>query len=147
MHDELVAVARTLAGGHPSQAALRRAVSTAYYALFHAFSHDAATLLAGAQKSDTWQRVYRSLDHKLAKEACLLIRPPAFSADIKRCAERFVALQKKRHDADYDPIIRFHPAGVLADIASAEFALANYFRCAEVERRAFAAHLLFKPRK
>ena len=35
---ELIRVSRLLAAGQPSQEALRRAVSTAYYAMFHALT-------------------------------------------------------------------------------------------------------------
>jgi len=49
LHDDLLQQARFLANRepvHPRQASLRRAVSAAYYALFHALIAEAAAILA-----------------------------------------------------------------------------------------------------
>ena len=54
----------------PTQALLRRAVSTVYYAMFHALAANAADLLMGTSRGPAWHRVYRSLDHGRARKAC-----------------------------------------------------------------------------
>ncbi|MDW8444487.1 MAG: hypothetical protein RML45_09430 [Acetobacteraceae bacterium] len=67
--ESLIATAKRLlpeAPGRPRQSDLRRAVSTAYYALFHTLAKSNADLLA--LKSDgvlerAWTQVYRSLQH------------------------------------------------------------------------------------
>ena len=62
---------------HPTQAAVRRAVSDAYYAAFHALAaSNADTLIGVAQDQLTtgaWVRVYRGLDHGRARAQA----PPA----------------------------------------------------------------------
>ena len=47
---ELIRASRLLASGQPSQEALRRAVSTAYYAMFHALATSNADLIAGIKR-------------------------------------------------------------------------------------------------
>jgi len=51
----------------PAPAAIRRAISTAYYAAFHAFTASNADVLAGpvydSLTADAWIRIYRGLNH------------------------------------------------------------------------------------
>ncbi|MBC6437988.1 MAG: hypothetical protein GDA52_07600 [Rhodobacteraceae bacterium] len=58
----------------PREADLRRAVSTAYYAMFHCLCESAANLLIGggtASRSDAaWRQAYRALNHGQARKAC-----------------------------------------------------------------------------
>ena len=55
----------------PSEADLRRAISTAYYAVFHTLAASNAELIAGQPQSSVsayaWERVYRRLDHGRAR--------------------------------------------------------------------------------
>ena len=63
---ELIRASRLLAGGQPSQEALRRAVSTAYYAMFHALATSNADLIVGTKvqvNQSNWIATYRSLRH------------------------------------------------------------------------------------
>ncbi len=46
-----------------------------------------------------------------------------FPADIQNFASKFVELQKKRHQADYDPIHKFKRHDVLNEIYAAEVAI------------------------
>ena len=73
---DLLVTARQLAKARPSkprQADLRRAVSTSYYAAFHALAQDCADRLVGTtrQRSEpAWRQAYRALDHvNLAQQA------------------------------------------------------------------------------
>ena len=91
------------APAQPTQADLRRAVSTAYYALFHCLAAAAADLPTGARPvSPEWHQVYRALEHGKARSAC---RQQAamrtFPKEIRSFAEAFDALQKARQQADY----------------------------------------------
>ena len=69
--DDLIAIAYELVrrdAGRPKQASLRRAVSTAYYALFHLVSDDFRRQVINWRVSpesywDVVVPVYRSLDH------------------------------------------------------------------------------------
>lgn len=53
-------------GGAPRQVDLRRAISNAYYSLFHAVLTDAADDFVGSthRQSPRYALVYRSVDHK-----------------------------------------------------------------------------------
>ncbi|MYC32883.1 MAG: hypothetical protein F4X64_06865 [Chloroflexi bacterium] len=65
--DDLLDVARRLAEGNPSQTDLRRAISSVYYALFHAIAQSNADTLVGdaplVRDPDAWRQAYRALDH------------------------------------------------------------------------------------
>lgn len=98
----------------PKQASLRRAVSTAYYSLFHLLCAEGSGLLAPNVDEATRHRVQRWFDHAAMKETCgkFLASPLAkplsdligqtASADLQRVARNFIVLQNARHLADYD---------------------------------------------
>ena len=149
----MIVTARKLANaspGKPRQADLKRAVSTAYYALFHALAKDAADLLVGVGKdrpNKAWAHLYRSLQHGDAKVACLATRNMNFPPLIKRCADIFVELQEQRHEADYNPTLQVLRAEALDAIKEAEEAIAALKSAPRRDRRAFAVQLLHKKRK
>ena len=76
---QLIALARMLAGapeygerrGRPQQMQLRKAISAAYYAMFHALAASNADMLIGAspqfRRLPAWTQTYRALDHGFAK--------------------------------------------------------------------------------
>ncbi len=76
----LLEAARLLAGstyapvpiGRPRQAMLKRAVSNAYYAMFHALCHSNANTIVGTSPAPTytqeWSRTYRALEHRFASD-------------------------------------------------------------------------------
>ena len=53
---------------HPTQASLRRSVSTAYYALFHLLIQEAC---ANWSRTDTRDYLARAFDHKTMKDSSL----------------------------------------------------------------------------
>ena len=71
----LISIATQLAlssGDTPErQDDLRRAVSTAYYTMFHTLANSNANALIGALKNDddnaAWNRTYRALEHGAAR--------------------------------------------------------------------------------
>ena len=90
----------------PTQADLRRAISTAYYAVFHALAASNAELIAGQPQSSisayAWERVYRRLDHGRAQNnlrAALNLLSPVG----EYFARAFIELQSLRMEADYNP--------------------------------------------
>lgn len=101
--------------GAPRQAVLRRAASTAYYALFHALIGTVAETFGRSH----WKAevlFYRALDHGTARERCrkLAQKPLApkerdffefegFPEPLRLVADEFVRLQELRHHCDYDP--------------------------------------------
>jgi hypothetical protein len=149
----LIVTARKLARSsprRPRQAELKRAVSTAYYALFQAIAKDAADMLVGVgpnRPGEAWTHIYRSLQHGDAKTACAAVRNLAFPAVLADCAEAFVALQEDRHDADYNPDLRVLRAEAVAAIDRAERAIEDLRAAARRDRKAFAVHLLHKRRR
>lgn len=100
----------TYQGTATSQAALRRSVSTAYYALFHLLTGDAAGRWHGSAEAVT--ALERALQHgpmKISSTEFAKILwtdwhgnsqrvPPA----LQRVARAFLELQEERHTADYN---------------------------------------------
>lgn len=151
MYPELLRLAALLAAdaaGSPRWVGRNRAISTAYYALFHALAELCARELVGAWAP--WQpfrHVYRSLDHGHARNVLkTLSSDGAFGHDAGRLAEVFLDLQARRHRADYDPGFRVS-AGEMANIlASAELAIHLAFALPPDERRLIAARLIGRAR-
>lgn len=67
------------AKGQPRDADLRRAISTAYYAIFHAILTAAADLFVGIAKQTTslYGLAYRSVNHQKVREVCKEVAKPA----------------------------------------------------------------------
>jgi len=135
--------------GRPAQPYLKRAVSTAYYALFEALARECADSLVGtgrARGSSTWGQVYRALEHGFAKNACSQAKNLSLPASIIAFADTFTALQEQRHQADYDPTARFSRAEVIDLINSAETAIRSLRSATRTERRDFAVLVLLRRR-
>ncbi len=94
----------------PSPDSLRRAVSTAYYAAFHALANSNADCLIGTPTSPllehAWHKVRRGLDHTPARRNLEQDRP-RFSPPVQEFIATFAALQNARHTADYDASRQF----------------------------------------
>ena len=149
-HD-LVEAARALTDSgpaQPTQARLRRAVSTAYYAMFHCLASSAADLFIGAVRDSAWHRTYRALEHGRARSACLQGQAMrGFPADIRDFAETFVALQRARQEADYAlDTDTYQDSDVLGYIGSAERAISQFEQADVAAKRGFVAHVLFRQR-
>lgn len=137
--------------GKPSQSNLRRAVSTAYYAMFHCLAKSCADDFVGGYGSTrskhAWRQVYRALEHGVSKKACIKTDIISkFPDEIIDFAAGYVSMQSKRHDADYDPNTKMYKADVLNDVTIVETLITKFQRVSKKDRRAFAAHILFKPR-
>ena len=138
--------------GRPHQADLRRAVSTAYYAMFHALcTSNADTLIgtvrAGPQASP-WLQAYRALDHGTAKT--LLSRYGSqhqASIGIRAFATAFSNLQEQRHDADYNPKRAFTRPEVERLLDRMETTAHAFWDVPLTERRDLAAYLLLSTKR
>src|SRR3984885_79457 len=124
--DDLLEQAKHLANREPKrprQASLRRAVSTAYYSLFH--------LLISASISN-WKnpihrpQIARGFEHSAMKVASKKTANRIFDkADavvgghLKIVAQAFVDLQQHRHFADYDYAKKWSKTQVRTDIDTA----------------------------
>ena len=109
-HEELLGLAGELIHrNEPSQAHLRRAVSTAYYAFFHLLISEATLNWKRDSSRDALGRMF---DHGLMRKVSQRVvdwrRSPFAGEDpelvqrLRTVAESFVQLQDRRHLADYD---------------------------------------------
>lgn len=147
--------------GQPRQVDLRRAISAAYYAVFHATLTAAADRYVGANRRAAGQYflAYRSVDHKELRDVCSRVSitnvsgrlsqyfpADSFDADIKAFAQTLLELQAKRIDADYNPAIREKKSDALLAIGTARDALRRLQAASSSAREAFLGLLLFKVR-
>jgi uncharacterized protein (UPF0332 family) len=104
----------------PKQASLRRAISTAYYALFHLLVSEAiSNWKVPGQRAD----LARAFEHGRMKEASKRIAgrsfpgsgPSAVSA-LRNVAKIFERLQQSRHKADYDNSTQWTRTSAVAEI-------------------------------
>ena len=155
--DDLIEIARQLADesvaggrGRPRQAWLRRAVSTAYYALFHTMARCGADMLAGSTPANrsqpAWRQAYRALEHGHAKNQCSKTVMKKFPEEIQRFGQTFVEMQGQRHTADYDPEPRLVRSDVLQLIDVTAKAITEFENTTLADRKAFAIYVLLKTR-
>jgi hypothetical protein len=138
--------------GRRSTAFRRRAVSTAYYAVFHALAKLCADYVTRSARRGTeeYSRVYRSLEHGPLKSA-FGQSPLKDSRKLSDIGAVVVRLQAERHRADYLPPI----VGVFSRDAAQELVDQAREAVAELEQlkpqnkdcRTLAICLLFKERK
>ena len=101
---------------------------------------------SSVRSPEAWRQVYRALSHGEAKSACKQPTMSKFPKQIQDFANIFISMQAKRHDADYDPDIKYFKSTVIYDIATAEAAINDFSSANVKDRRAFAAWVLFKVR-
>jgi len=125
----------------PRQASLRRAVSAAYYALFHLLTSEAANLIGPAAPAGLRQQVRRAFAHREMKHVCKqfgsgsvqslnagtrkLVTAP-LAPELVSVATAFADLQEARHQADYDVSEVLTRVDVLQKIALARQAFAAW---------------------
>lgn len=159
LHTQLLEQAKHLAHRErrrPKQASLRRAVSAAYYAVFHLVTDEGARLVVrGSKVTDQLATVARVFDHRQMKEVaggfaqsnpCQPWRSQlgAVPPDIVIVADALVDLQHARHVADYDKRARFSRREVDEYVALAQEAFDAWRRLTKTrERDLFCLALLF----
>lgn len=136
-----------LSPNKPKQVNLRRAISSAYYAVFHALCQSNASALVGtgSQKPEkAWSQCYRALDHGTAKKRCKDSASKGFPQEINDFSNSFVALQEYRHRADYNPdsAKNFSKQETLTIVGQARSAVKAISVARIKDRRAFAIHVL-----
>lgn len=128
LYEELLEQARHLARKEPRRpkdASLRRAVSAAYYSLFHLLIEDSCAFpISGPQRKELRQRLARSFVHSQMKEVSQQVAGEKSTAAprLKNVAKTFVELQQHRHEADYSlskKFQRFEVSGLIAQVATA----------------------------
>jgi hypothetical protein len=148
-------------GGAPRQADLRRAISNAYYSVFHALLTDAVDHFVGRTRRQTpiYGLVYRSIEHRSIPRLCEDIMKPrlpdkyskyepagGFGPDLTAVATAVVDLQEKRHLADYDPLFRVDLSDAVLAVATSRSALLRLRNANRSRRNIFLALLVFAPR-
>jgi hypothetical protein len=156
-HDDLLELAFQLCRlepGHLRQACLRRAVSTAYYALFHLLISDT---VENWRESDLRSTLGRSFDHQQMKTASNRVSDPRifrFAGEdtvivdrLRFVARAFANLQQQRHIADYDNARVWDSKTTLTqvDLASQAFTAWNSIRTEKIAQ-AYLLSLLVRNR-
>ncbi len=151
----------TIQAGPPRQVDIRRAISAAYYATFHATITAAADQFIGVTNRDTsrFGLVYRSVSHAWLRDLCKEVQKPTlsnkfkphapsngFGPNITAFAAAVVELQEKRHAADYDVMIRMNKSDAVLAISTAKAALRRFNKASKARRLAYLSVLLFPPR-
>lgn len=143
-----------------TQANIRRAISTAYYAVFHLLAAEVAAQVSPDSPIGLRERTQRALDHmqmvKVAKAFSLegatkvkdlpddITLPNPVSRELALIGSRFRRLQDERHAADYDVSRHFDPTDALNQVQEAQEAFKDW----KVERNSrnasiFLASLMF----
>ncbi len=151
LHADLLAQAKSLSTKEPrrpKQASLRRAVSAAYYALFHRLiSEGARAVVSGGGSVPLRSLTSRAFEHNPMKQACRAFSSTGLPPSLQRClpngipseiqkvAEIFLTLQTMRHEADYNLSFRLSRSETKDLIAEAD----NAFRLWEQVRKTDAA--------
>ena len=138
--------------GPPRQVDIRRAISAAYYAMFHATITAAVDQFIGITNRDTsrYGLVYRSVSHAWLRDLCKEVQKPTpsskfkpyapsngFGSNITAFAAALVELQEKRHAADYDVMIRMNKSDAVLAISTAKAALRRFGKSSKAERVAY----------
>ena len=156
---ELIALARALASGviagEPNsitQTELRRAVSCAYYSLFHTLAASNANTLIGASPADqqrwAWQQTYRAADHRpIRNKLTGTSLGNKFPREIHEFGIVFADAQRARHLADYDPRSEFSATTVFNLIDRVEQAINTFNQTPDDIRRDLAIHILTSIRR
>lgn len=134
-----------------SSAARRRAISTAYYAVFHALLKIcASTFIQDQNVSDeTYERAYRALDHAQVRQAFESRASPLFTDKALRpIGDLVVPLLSARNRADYAPPDPhpFSRSEAIDFVDQAREAIARLDSLGTRERLDLVVHLLFKDR-
>ena len=142
----------------PREGSLRRAVSTAYYALFQALCETCANSLVGWNRPwEVYTPIFRAVDHVRAAQ---VLRDSSFATTpaLERLGHAFKELKAAREWADYNPepspsfvegaeVAPFTRDATLAYVAMAEEAIEILTTLDEDTRLKLAIRLVTKSRK
>jgi hypothetical protein len=131
--DDLLEQAHHLAKREPKrprQASLRRAISTAYYALFHLLTTDAVSNWKIASQRARLARTFEHGRMKVASgraaNATFAGEDPIAAAHLRNVAGAFSELYEDRQIADYDSATQWSRTEVLTQIDIVEQAFASW---------------------
>jgi uncharacterized protein (UPF0332 family) len=131
LHADLLRHARHLANlerHRPRQASLRRAVSAAYYSMFHLLVDESTRMMFGRGGGRRRFRdvLARGYSHQSMAATCrsfaggnlpaaieFVVAPMPIPNDLRQVADVFLQLQDARHEADYNRALPFYKAEVV----------------------------------
>lgn len=145
------------------QADRRRAISSAYYAVFHHVLTSIGDRFVGGAKRRTpiYSLAYRSIDHIRLEALCRVVGSEkidqkskyavfspegGFHPNLREYATKLIDLKKKRNIADYDPSHWIRIADVRTDIAAAREAIEQFTNTPDDQKELFLTLLAFPPR-
>ena len=126
----------------------RRAVSTAYYAVFHALAQLCADefMTKSRRRTDEYERIYRALDHGQLR-AAFTAHPLRDHVKLRVLGFQILQLQAERHRADYLPLRRIYSPLQCEDIVrQAREVIVEIASLIAEDRRTLSICLLFKNR-
>lgn len=157
--EQLIARAESLLrNSEVNEANVRRAVSSAYYALFHLLIRDA---IANWRHADHHSRLVRTFDHNVMKNASITLLKElgrtsaqetgddvqSVRSNLLLVAQSFVDLQQARHKADYNIAGPFAPIDAAVEVAQARLAFTKWAEISqEPAAQGYLYSLLFKDR-
>ena len=145
------------------QADRRRAISAAYYAVFHFALAAVADQFVGRaeRKAARYALAYRSIDHNKLEGLCKVARlaqidrkskyakfvpEDGFGESIRVFASLFLELKEKRNSADYDPSHWVKIVDARNAISAARSAIEQFENAQPDETMTFLTLLVFPPR-
>ena len=148
--------AEVLANGS-NQEDWRRAISTAYYAVFHFILTAAAdkAIGAGNRAAELYRLAYRSIDHRNLRALCINLKgsqpqgvpiPSGGYGPVAQFARVTVNLYELRIQADYDPLGNFTANEASVAISEARKAVEYFQQGTAEQQEMFLALLLLKSR-
>lgn len=140
---------------NPNQAQIRRAISTAYYALYHFLINEGVNIMFPSFNNDLKLQITRSFTHsglltgcnkfnevkkkddknkKLADDIYIptdpfiynLIEPKELKSELIKITQTFRDMQKLRHEADYNSLHKFIKEEALSSIYEIETCFKNW---------------------
>lgn len=155
---ELLQFAQEIANLHPEEAhqpSLRRAISTAYYALFHLLISDAIANCTDPQFRATLARVFdhgpmkQASDRKISELNDFFDQKPPEGPErtlkyhLYNVAETFSQAQQNRNEADYNLLREWQPTQVSLLVEGVADAFKSWsLICEEREARAYLISML-----
>ena len=120
--------------------------------MFHELAACCADCFIGSKSTDrtnrAWVQVYRYLDHGNAARKCRDIQASAgYPDEVQDFADHFASMQKKRHEADYNPDYRVAKLDVQSDIAKTVTVIKAFSGVSARHKRAFSALVLLKAKR
>ncbi len=150
-----------LTSGRPRQADLTRAISAAYYGVFHVCLTAAADEFVGIGRraNARYELVYRSVDHRVFRDVCeeaIKSRPRVsflpfiptggLGAEIQAFSIAALELQRQRYVSDYAALGRFEAAEARQTVSAARSAIRSFAAAPEEARKMFLTLLVCPPR-